>query len=77
MRVKYLVILRSPVRIAVSASHFFSPTGLASPQQVKAFFRERLPTIAAWQVIRGRRVRRWRKTYFLLTTMFLACVVVT
>jgi hypothetical protein len=48
---KYLVILRNPIRVAISAAHFASPTGLANDDQVHGFVKEHLPTITTWQVL--------------------------
>jgi len=47
---KYLVILRNPIRVAISAAHFASPSGLANDDQVHDFVKDHLPTITTWQV---------------------------
>ena len=43
--------LRSPVRVAVSAAHFYSPAGRAEPGAVRAFVRDRVETVAAWEAL--------------------------
>ena len=48
---RYLVIVRCPVRVAVSAAHFYAPNGEATRASVAAFVGERLPVVTAWQAL--------------------------
>lgn len=47
---KYLVIIRHPIRVAISNAHFTSINGIATFEHVQLFVKEHLPTITSWQV---------------------------